>query len=180
MKHEFTDDQIIDAKHAAARHMSRDWISRFNVKDIRACLDALPEPQDEWEQCTIDQIRKGDRFKVEGRGWHYESTAIHIDVDIVCVNPRTGSFITRDEVDQINEITLYRIPAPVQHPDPEEHEFIIIYGGEVLRYDGHRYYINRVGKPTSLEMIMANWTPVDVVPKVAADDDPVRPEDVGF
>ena len=135
MKHEFTDDQIIDAKHAAARHMSRDWISRFNVKDIRAFLDALPEPQDEWEQCTIDQIRKGDRFKVEGRGWHYESTAIHIGVDIVCVNPRTGSFITRDEVDQINEITLYRIPAPVVHPDPDNNPVILVREVHGKTYD---------------------------------------------
>ena len=131
----YTDEQIAQAIEAAVAQNTAPPVRALGFGAYKKVIDALPEPQDEWEACTIDQIRKGDRFKVEGRGWHYESTAIHIDVDIVCVNPRTGSFITRDEVDQINEVTLYRIPAPVVHPDPDNNPVILVREVHGKTYD---------------------------------------------
>jgi hypothetical protein len=171
MKHSFTDEQINEALSAATRNNRGISIESFSdetewhqdeLQDLRAILDALPEPEtDDWQPCTIDQIRKGDRFKVEGRGWHYESTATHIDIDVVCVNPRTGSFITRDEVDQIDEITLYRIPAPVVHPDPEVHEFIFT-DGMVWRANKVRTTYHCHGQMMRPEWI-TDWTPGKVV-----------------
>lgn len=129
----YTDDQINEAIMLANQTGK---VYSWETEMYRNVIKHLSEPaSDNWEQCTIDQIRKGDRFKVEGRGWHYESTAPHIYVDVVCVNPRTGSFITRDEVDQIDEITLYRIPAPVVHPDPDNNPVILVREVHGKTYD---------------------------------------------
>ena len=209
MQHEYTDEQIFESNKIAARTTGRDWISRFNLRDVRAILDALPEPdwllklqgittdqdainerleqaykleaaqvpsqvfrtlirmtlsdkiciddlrafasdgiqlddearqevatfwnkrhalpdpQDDWQECTFEDIQKGDRFKVEHANWSYEGQVKWIDAEVICYDPRFGTAITPQNIDDMRGITLYRIPAPVVHPDPEDHPVIV-------------------------------------------------------
>src|SRR5699024_3789765 len=108
-----------EAKNVAAYNTSREWISRFNVVDIRAILEALPEPeQDDWQECTFEDIRKGDRVRaISPNGDLSEFTVKHID--------RLLAHGEYDEVAHTTTATFYRIPAPVQHPDPDFHPVVI-------------------------------------------------------
>lgn len=181
MKHGFTDDQIIDAKHAAAHNLSRDWMSRFNVTDIRAFLDALPEPQDDWQDVTdIRQIRRGDMLKNET-----ENAVITYKYAVKRVDLSDGiiHFDNDELVFWHDNHTYYRIPAPVQHPDVDEHPVI-----------GHIKFRNwegetenaRVGHANNSEYMLfsygeylesvqpqkiTEWEPAEIKPKVVADDE---------
>lgn len=179
MRHEFTDDQIIDAKHAAARHMSRDWISRFNVKDIRAFLNALPEPQDDWEECAFEDIQKGDLVKWFYRDKDRENTCIGVAHRLAYTNEawvtESGAIVADISV----QGQYYRIPAPVQHPDPLHDLTILVHGAYGNQYkfpsaytsDGSAYNIVGLGDTRILPEDITEWEPAKVVPKVVADDE---------
>lgn len=55
MKHKFTDQQIIEAFEEA--ELAGDW------EAFKRFLNALPDPQDDWIECTFHDIQKGDRVK---------------------------------------------------------------------------------------------------------------------
>lgn len=117
--------------------MSRDWISRFNVKDIRAFLDALPEPaSDDWQDVTdIRQIRRGDMLKNET-----ENALITYKYAVKRVDLSDGiiHFDNDELVFWHNKHTYYRLPAPVQHPDPAEHQYILVHRADP-KYNRHMF-----------------------------------------
>ena len=177
MKHGFTDDQIVDAKHAAAKNLSRDWISGFDVTDIRAILDALPEPEiDEWQECGFKELHATDK----------RVKAVFIGGSIIEGTPDRRNeehvfLVDGPVIHSYDDATFYRIPKPVTPPDPAENPVIIIYrpngngktpvtyawtGQHYRSFDGNEYF--------SAQEI-TDWTPAKVVA-----DEPVRPEDVGF
>lgn len=178
MKHEFTDEQIFESNKIAARTTGRDWISRFNLRDVRAILDALPEPdqQDDWQECAFEDIQKGDRVKKvttkEGTTETLEGTA----------SQRLGKytkswandqdrliFDNHEFCDQL--VRYYRIPAPVVAPNPAEHPVITIKAingepidapGNAMFWGGHYRY--GYDDMTIAEDI-TDWEPAKVVPK---------------
>ena len=129
MKQEFTDDQIIEAKNVAAYNTSREWISRFNVVDIRAILEALPEPeQDVWQTCPAKNVRKGDRVR-----WKVseseDNESYEIVVTVVTNHTNDGGVVLHSKSCSYffpYDTVVDHIPAPVQHPDPVEHPVILV------------------------------------------------------
>ena len=172
MRHEYDDEQIFESNKIAARTTGRDWIARFNLSDVRAILDALTEPEDDWEACEFADIRKGDRVKLVTTSRFsltvktLEATAKHKDrgawldensETIVCF-PANGT-----------QEKLYRIPAPVQHPDPSEHPVIIDEMGEPWFWAGLDDDYHSPTRPSTFRSPsdFTIWTPA----KVVADND---------
>lgn len=175
MKQEFTDDQIIEAKNVAAYNTSREWISRFNVVDIRAILEALPEPeQDEWEACAFEDIQKGDRVRLVQAG---RTTDFHLPV--IETHPTHLVLQDNTQCSNFHKALYYRIPAPVVHPDPLHDLTILVHGAYGNQYkfptaytsDGSAYNIVGLGDTRILPEDITEWEPAKVVPKVVADDE---------
>jgi hypothetical protein len=160
---QYTTGDILEAMKAA------DLIG--TVYDFRQFLNHLPEPDDEWEQCTIDQIRKGDRVRWQDPGMEdictYEIIASHTEAEdpgwILFSNTESYYFPPGAVVD--------RIPAP--HPDPKEHAVIIVSGAydrdwmDSYAYvsDGAEYNIIEPVNSESrlLPEAIHNWKPAKVV-----------------
>lgn len=171
MKHEFTDDQINDAKHAAARYMGRDWISRFNVIDIRAVLDvlyALPEPkQDVWQTCLAKNVRKGDRVR-----WKVseseDNESYEIVVTVVTNHSNDGGVVLHSKSCSYffpYDTVVDRIPAPVTHPDPAEHKVILDSSGNSWFWSGkdNEYYSPTFPNAVKHSDGFSDWSPAKVV-----------------
>lgn len=180
MKHaHLTDQQIREALlKAGYKHLWR-------VAELRAVLDALPDPvpvADEWEECGPDELRKGDRYLVKGDGWPYEGVVSYSYSNILCTHPATGARLTKAMVKHRRSgLHLFRIPAPVQHPDPEEHPLITVHkfdGDEMPEGTYARATKNLVGAivyevvygddPTAQcianGLAIDDWSPAQIVP----------------
>jgi hypothetical protein len=172
MKHEFTDEQIYTAKHLAASRMNRDWISRFNVKDIRAFLDALPEPEsDEWQECRFEDVQKGDRVKVvdtheAGDKTAYEGDVLQVSKDLVMT--------AHHPLHSVYNSKWYRIPAPVQHPDPAEHPAIVVIEADCFKGQDPQVLVWTGGKYENDSWMfdeddITDWLPIDPAKVVEGD-----------
>ena len=166
---EYTDEQLNYAL------INSDYYHFLTVSSLRAILNALPEQQQDWEACAFEDIQKGDRFKVEHANWSYEGQVKWIDAEVICYDPRFGTAITPQNIDDMRGITLYRIPAPVVHPDPAQHQFIRVDGKdyEAIPESG-RYKLLGPGLATVHVINRENiteWTELELVPKEVADND---------
>lgn len=137
MKHEFTDEQIFESNKIAARTTGRDWISRFNLRDVRAFLDALPEPdpQDDWQECWFNDFHPTDK----------RVKAVFIGGSIIEGTPdRRNSehvfLVDGPVIHSYDDATFYRIPEPVQHPDPEVNRVVFVHATAQQRYDSLQEY----------------------------------------
>src|SRR5699024_10575902 len=77
-------------------------------------------------------VCKGDLLKIEGNGHNLEVKSpvniISSYGDYVAIQ-----FANGDEFNLLGSgLTFYRIPAPIVHPDPEEHPVIIVRESTVL------------------------------------------------
>lgn len=134
---------------------------------------ALPDQPDEWQECTFDEIRKGDlvkRVMVKGsstrtiEGYAYDvSNNYWLDIDD---NILASGYDTPED-----GYWLYRKPKRVVHPDPDEHLLILVTTTVYTEYnppaahvwDGNAYIgINDFSylMPDSI----TDWTPAKAVP----------------
>ena len=177
MKHEFTDDQIIEAKNVAAYNTSREWISRFNVVDIRAILEALPEPkQDVWQTCPAKNVRKGDRVR-----WKVseseDNESYEIVVTVVTNHTNDGGVVLHSKSCSYffpYDTVVDRIPAPVQHPDPEQHPVIYVKDCDLVNFIPEIMVWYRdsyvAGRQCLSPERITDWQQIDPA-KVVADDE---------
>lgn len=130
---------------------------------------------DDWQQCRFEDIQKGDRVKriftkVSGSKITKEGVAEHL-VDGSIWSTSCGMRLASNNYvpHETGLVTLYRIPAPVTHPDPEEHPVIVIYrpngngktpvsyawtGQHYRSFDGQEYFsANEI----------TDWSPAKVV-----------------
>lgn len=114
MKHEYTDEELALALVKAG------YSKELHYKEILHILSTLPDQTDEWERCEFSDIRKGDRVRAEFIDITYEGTAVDVrDYKIAIGHNRNEILRAWKNPD------IYRIPAPVVHPDPAVHEFIL-------------------------------------------------------
>ena len=184
MRHEYDDEQINDASRTAANYGS---CGELHSNYLRRFLDALPEPdpQDDWQQCSWGDISHTDeRVKAE----HTSGTIIEGVPDGISDN---GVYLVDGNLIPYSpDAKWYRIPAPVQHPDPEEHPVIANVAvhkpgtNSTHRYDYATWDIGEYYDCWSNEgKYYGAWRPSAIVewsPAKVVEDDPARPEDVGF
>ena len=155
-----------------------DYILEVSLEGIRAFLNALPEPQDDWEQCTIDQIRKGDRVR-----WQVP------DIEDICIYEIVASHTKRADPGWFlfSDHECYHFPPGAvvdripgaQHPDPAQHPVIIVHKTGTVIWDERPAYWN----PEEREYVfqgafctaflpgeITEWEPASIVPKVVEDD----------
>lgn len=154
---EYTDKQLSYAL------INSDYDRFLTVSSLRAILDALPDPQDEWQQCRFEDIRKGDRVKVVRlNGDLYEATVTGVGKDLI--QSKFAHFYPE------YASATYRIPAPAVNPTPEAHPVIIVRGTEYgaldvatpMIHDGGGFYESPKGSYKA--DIITDWSPAKVVP----------------
>jgi hypothetical protein len=144
----YTDDQLRDALITAtelrerifirgtvgadgaygSQHWSEDQINDLHT--ILHVLDSLTEDstdasEDVWLRAeSIADIRRGDMLKVE-----VDSLigTYKYAVKDVSLSSKTIIFDNGDMYTWVEDDTVYRIPAPIVHPDPKEHRLIIVH-----------------------------------------------------
>ena len=126
MKHEFTDKQITTAANKSLFHYGeynseRGYSWSMTAESLRSFLNALPEPQDDWEECTFEDIQKGDRVRMVQAA---RTTDFHLPV--IETHPTHLVLQDNTQCSNFHKAVYYRIPAPVQHPDPEQHPVILV------------------------------------------------------
>lgn len=142
----------------------RDWMmGRLNA--------ALPDQPDEWERCEFSDIRKGDRVRAEFIDITYEGTAVDVrDYKIAIGHNRNEILLAWKNPD------LYRIPAPVVHPDPAVSPVIIVHESDmILSLDAplKMLWVGRTYRDSEYSLKpqdITEWEPADIVAKVIADE----------
>ena len=130
MIHNFTDEQlqltILDASDQrsifirTARELED--IDSSAIQSLRTLLYHLPDQQQDWEACEFADIRKGDRVKRVKK--NSDGTISTIEGPAT-FHHLTGwgtydYYLAFREDDSQDNITLYRIPVPVEHPDQQD------------------------------------------------------------
>lgn len=123
---QYTDEQIKLAVLDMPMNHRAEFVHDWELNMFRQFLEALPDQPGDWQECTFDEIRKGDRVRIVTENFYtvYDHPVLEVGQTSIC---STILFAcgTRAFLDDYN--TLYRIPAPVTHPDPEVCEHIIVY-----------------------------------------------------
>lgn len=172
MKHEFTDSEITVAADQAVDTAS--YYRTIPIDYLKAFLDALPEPQDEWEECAFEDIQKGDRVRLVqvGRTTDFDSPVIETHPTHLVLRDNT-------QCSNFHKAIYYRIPAPVVHPDPLHDLVILVHGAYGNHYnnptaytsDGSAYNIVGLGDTRILPEDITEWEPGTVVPKEVKDNE---------
>ena len=124
MKQEFEPHVIAEAVEKSYQISGDLPMLDVSINGLRAFLDALPEPQDDFQRGGVildtDDVRKGDRVLIMNLANNlYEVTVTAIDERAIIWK---GSSITKSSIDRI-----YLMDRPaVQHPDPAEHPVILV------------------------------------------------------
>lgn len=156
------------------------------LESLQEYIDSNLRPENQWQVCTFEDIRKGDRVKTYENG---VTTIYDHPVKSTHQSNSQGRYIAFESGKGAYlslETNLYRIPAPVQHPDPAEHPVIANVAVEkpgtnsthrydYATWDAEAYYLcwNNDGKyyggwePSTI----TEWEPAGVAPKVVADDE---------
>lgn len=145
-------------------------IRGLEVAPVAAILSYLPdpEPDGEWEQYDVRSVRKGDRVR-----WTVPGSEDNESYEIVVAAVTNEDGVVLDSESHSYYFpygsVVDRIPAPVQHPDPEDHPVIIIYrpngngkspvsyawtGKHYRSFDGQEYFSVRE---------ITDWSPAKVV-----------------
>lgn len=123
MKQEFEPHVIAEAVEKSYQISGDLPMLDVSINGLRAFLDALPEPQDDFQRGGVildtDDVRKGDRVLIMNLANNlYEVTVTAIDERAIIWK---GSSITKSSIDRI-----YLMDRPVVHPDPAEHPVILV------------------------------------------------------
>jgi hypothetical protein len=143
----------------------------LEVVPVAAILSYLPDPEpvsDEWQQHDVRSVRKGDRVR-----WTVPGSEDNESYEIVVAAVTNDDGVVLDSESHSYYFpygsVVDRIPAPVQHPDPEDHPVIIIYrpngngkspvsyawtGKHYRSFDGQEYFSVRE---------ITDWSPAKVV-----------------
>ena len=128
---EYTDEELALAIHAATYvrsgsiSISHDisqasrQIHTSLLSDLRAILKHLPAQQGDWQECGFNDLRPTDK----------RVKAVFIGGSVIEGTPDQSSsesifLVDGPVIHTYDEATFYRIPAPIVHPDPEEHPVI--------------------------------------------------------
>lgn len=134
MKHVYDNLEIMAALTEAARNVGeirilgheRDSWRLREVNDVRAILDALPEPATgDWQECRFEEIQKGDRVR-----WVNPHNEDNESYEIIVHNVGNEERVLYSKTNSYYfppGAVLDRIPAPVQHPDPAEHPVLLVH-----------------------------------------------------
>lgn len=128
---QYTDDQlrlaILDASDQRRILITTAYeledIDSLEVRSLRTLLAHLPEPAtDDWQECTFSQVSEHDlKVKVVWDDFSMEGEISAVYEGAIYIADRGVVAIGGDWK------KLYRIPAPVVHPDPAEHPVIIVH-----------------------------------------------------
>ena len=170
----YTDEQLQAAMLQAGKYESvsisvddsMHYVADYEIDDLRRILDHLPSQQDEWQECAFDEIRKGDRVRMAQAG---RTTDFHLPVTEA--HPTYLVFQGGTQCSYFQKANYYRIPAPVQHPDPEEHPVVINGNGTAWFWSGLGDEYHSPERPGEYKDRFTNWTPGEVVPKVVETND---------
>lgn len=181
---EYTDEELALAIHAATYvrsgsiSISHDisqasrQIHTSLLSDLRAILKHLPAQQGDWQECGFNDLRPTDK----------RVKAVFIGGSVIEGTPDQSSsesifLIDGPVIHTYDEATFYRIPAPVQHPDPEVDKYILVHKADP-KYNRHMfpnvgmsngisgYDVSNIHIPS--EHIL-EWE--ELTPKVVADND---------
>lgn len=155
----YTDDQINEAI-MLANHTGK--VYAWEAEMYRSVINYLPDPDNEWEPSNVTHVRKGDRVRWTVPGCEdnesYEIVVAAVtnqDGVVLHSETRTYYFPPGSVVD--------RIPAPVQHPDPEVNEFILDEDGDVWRVNSLGTHYAKHGLNVHPEYFAGFWTPAKVI-----------------
>jgi len=168
LKHEYSDTELAMAWVEPAL-ASGERYPIVEASYLRAFLDALPDQPDEWERCTFDQIRKGDRVRAEFIDITYEGTAVDVRDYKIAIGHNHNEILRAWK-----NPDLYRIPVPIVHPDPEVNHFIRINGKDYEAIpDSGRYQLieSKWSSPMVLNVEhITEWEELELIPKVVEDE----------
>lgn len=164
----YTAEQIREAIREINGMSSEDTVSEIVVWKYEKFISALPEPQQDWQECTWDDILHTDeRVKAE----YISGTVIEGIPDGISDN---GIYLVDSNfIPFSTDARWYRIPAPVVAPDPAEHPVVLVRESVNTKYDkpipmiwdGGEFYES---PKTSLHIsTITDWEPA----KVVADDE---------
>ena len=151
-----------------------DYILEVSFEGIRAFLNALPEPQDDWIECAFEDIQKGDRVRIVTENFYteYDHPVLEVGQTSIC---STILFAcgTRAFLDDYN--ALYRIPAPVVTPNPAEYPVILVTAADRVAYDQPEPHVWDGEAYSALDRALSYLMPTQITDwspaKVVADDE---------
>ena len=153
----------------------KDWsISGTSVRNFMMNkLDSAMTPQDDWEACEFADIRKGDRVKRVDANYGgdttitTEGTVARLEVNYAL--SQGGSTLGNPDDDGDTLVQLYRIPAPVVHPDPERHPAIHVEECDIVGFIPKIMVWYRdsyvAGQQCLSPERITSWQPVDWTPQ---------------
>ena len=140
--------------------------------------EILHAASDEWLPTSLDNITMMDEavlaLYADGTGIQGKPHNTTDDTpDSVCLSINGQAVcVSRDDVEN-GKVVLYRIPAPVQHPDPKVHAVIIVSGAYDIAWDHAYAYVSdgtgyNIVEPLNsdsrlLPEAIHNWSPAKVV-----------------
>lgn len=162
----YTAEQIREAIREINGMSSEDTVSEIVVWKYEKFISALPEPQQDWQECTWDDILHTDeRVKAE----YISGTVIEGIPDGISDN---GIYLVDSNfIPFSTDARWYRIPAPVVAPDPAEHPVVIDGNGTSWFWSGTGDEYHSPERPGEYKDRFTNWTPGEVVPKVVETND---------
>lgn len=139
--------------------------------------DYLQQPAtDEWVECSFEDIQKGDRVKLVCKVGQLGLSPSIVEVEPDVVSPEYITWARGNNLGVIERSdvqAVYRIPKPVQHPDPEVHAVIIVSGAYDVEWDHAYAYVSdgtgyNIVEPINsdsrlLPEAIHNWSPAKVV-----------------
>lgn len=164
----YTDDQlklaILDASDQRNIFIrtaySLEDIDSSAIRSLRTLLYHLPDQQDDWQECSWDDILHTDeRVKAE----YISGTVIEGIPDGISNN---GIYLVDgNSIPFSTDARWYRIPAPVVAPDPAEHPVIIDEMGEPWFWVGLDDDYHSHTRPSTFRSPsdFTFWTPAKVV-----------------
>lgn len=175
---EYTDDQINEAIMLANQTGA---VYAWETEMYRNVIECLPKPQDDWQECTFDDIRKGDRVK---RVYTFPNGSVGASEGIAAKKEpgfaahwrwvdQDGLILGISSDNNDPHVTFSRIPAPVVHPDPSEHPAIYVKDSHIVNFIPKIMVWYReayvAGRQCLFPKQITDWHPVDPA-KVIADE----------
>lgn len=174
------DQELCPPHHGYAIAYQRAW--------GQAVSNNKPDQQDDWQECAFEEIRKGDRVK---KVLVTESGQIHTTEGVANYYLVAGDlrwwftekaswkdsgvdqYIARSDEPHGGpvQVTLYRIPAPVQHPDPEQHPVILVKSTKNREHNPpepavakSQGYYSTINSGLYTPKHITDWEPAKIVP----------------
>ena len=124
----YTDEQINEAI-MLANQTGR--VYSWETEMYRNVIKHLPTPaSDEWIECAFEDIQKGDRVRMVQAG---RTTDFHLPV--IEAHPTHLVLQDNTQCSNFHKAVYYRIPAPVQPPDPDNNPVILVREVHGKTYD---------------------------------------------